>query len=118
MLQSITHQAGNMAEQEKGITVQQLYDHIVKQITPEEALKRLLSSSLLTYEKLKFPEGQPPVHPVFVMTMAAMDMGWGFLIPANKEEITGMVTGTEEYLNDVYFKSDNNESRESATDSK
>ena len=97
-------------EQEKssGITVEELYNHITKVMTPEAALKRLLESSLLTYEKLKFPEGDQPVHPLIIMTLAAMDMGWNFLVPngPDDEEVNGLIVGTSEYVDRIDFKTD------------
>jgi hypothetical protein len=86
------------------VTVQDLYDHIVKHMTPEDALKKLLVSSLLTYEKLKFPEGTEPVHPLFILTAAALDMDWQLAIPQGEgfEKVIGMTVGTKEYMNRVY----------------
>ena len=95
-------------EQKSGMTVDELYTHITKMMTPEAALKRLLESSLLTYEKLKFPEGEQPVHPLFIMTLAAMDMGWDFLVPngPDDEEVNGLIAGTSEYVDRIDFKTD------------
>lgn len=88
------------------MTVDELYAHITKMMTPEAALKRLLESSLLTYEKLKFPEGEQLVHPLFIMTLAAMDMGWDFLVPngPDDEEVNGLIAGTSEYVDRIDFK--------------
>lgn len=83
----------------KGITVQALYDHIVSQITPEAALKKLLESSLIEYEKLKFDkETGKSVHPVIIISMATMDLGWHFIVEKDRENIEGLIIGTEEYM--------------------
>ena len=83
-----------------GMTVDAFYDYITKHLTPEEALKRLLTSSLHSYDKLRFEQGEE-VHPLFIMSMAAMEMGW--LIAVEKRdpdaEVEGIACGTEEYLN-------------------
>lgn len=88
--------------EDKGMTVQQLYDHIVKQITPEVALMRLLEGSLIQYEKLKFDSQKGAVHPIIVISMATMDMGWDFAIEPNEVNIRGMVIGTKEYMETIF----------------
>ena len=58
----------------------------------------------MTYEKLKFEEGKE-VHPLFIISMAAMDMDWQIAIPETKNEdddVQGMVIGTEEYINKIF----------------
>jgi len=95
------------------MTVKEFYDYITKQMTPEEALMRLLESSVIEYEKLKFDDQSKAVHPVLVMTMAAMDMGWNFCIetaPADAP-VRGMVVGTEEYIETIFPKDEYRESR-------
>ena len=82
--------------------LQDLYDHIVKHITPEDALKKLLESSLLEYEKLKFDEKGKEVHPVIIISMATMDLGWDFAIEKKSKNIEGMTIGTEEYLDRIF----------------
>lgn len=79
------------------MTVQELYDHIVKQITPEQALMKFLEGGLIQYEKLKFDNDQA-VHPLFIMAMAAMEMGWNFGIEKDRKEVEGLITGTHEYM--------------------
>ena len=81
----------------------ELYDHIVKHLTPEEALMKLLEGSLIQYEKLKFDSQEKAVHPVLIMSMAAMDMGWQMAIEKGEGNVRGMAVGTQEYL-DVIFK--------------
>lgn len=81
--------------------VKELYDHIVKHMTPEEALMKLLSSSLVNYEKLKFNKGEE-IHPEIIIVMAAMDLGWDVAVENNKEIIRGFVMGTKEYMNERF----------------
>lgn len=94
------------------MTVDQLYDYIVSQMTPEQALKKLLKGSLLQYEKLKFDSQQESVHPVIIITMAALDLGWDLAIEKSTEEegeVRGIAIGTREYL-DAVFKKENKSS--------
>ena len=80
------------------MTVQELYDYITNEMTPEEALKKLLEGSLLNYEKLKFDKGEE-VHPIIIVANAAMDMGWEIAIENNQDEVRGIIIGTEKYMN-------------------
>ena len=88
----------------------ELYDHITKHMTPEEALMKLLEGHLLTYENLKYNEGEE-LHPVMLVAMAALDMNWSMAIPKEKNEddiLNGMAIGTQEYLDDVFGVDENN----------
>jgi len=83
------------------MNVKELYDHLLLHMTAEQALLKLLEGQVLNYEKLKFDEGEE-VHPIFIISMAAIDMGWGIAIPnEDDEEIQGMMVGTQEYLDDI-----------------
>jgi len=83
------------------MNAKEFYDHITEHMTPEEALLKLLEGHVLTYEKLKFNEGEE-LHPIMVATMAAVDMGWQIAIPEDDdEEIRGIIMGTPEYLEEV-----------------
>jgi len=85
--------------------LQELYNHITKHLTAEQALRKLLEGHLLTYEKLKFQEGEE-IHPAMLIAMAALDMGWDIAIPDNNGdddmELIGMVVGTDEYIKDLF----------------
>lgn len=88
------------------MNVKELYDHLLLHMTAEQALLKLLEGQVLNYEKLKFDEGEE-VHPIFIISMAAIDMGWGLAIPnEDDEEIQGMIVGTQEYLDGVIKKDD------------
>jgi len=76
-------------------------------MTAEQALQKLLEGHLLTYEKLKFQEGEE-IHPIMLISMAAMDMGWNMAIPDHNNDpdakIEGMIVGTNDYIDDVLGK--------------
>jgi len=86
------------------MNVKELYDHITKHMTAEQALMKLLEGHVLTYEKLKFQEGEE-IHPTILVVMAAMDMGWNLAIPNtgnDDDELQGMAIGTHEYLDKLF----------------
>jgi hypothetical protein len=85
------------------MTVQELYDHILKNMTAEQALKKMLESSLHEYQYLRFSAEGKEIHPAMLVVMAAQEMGWDIAIPDIKEdeEIQGMVIGTSAYMNNT-----------------
>lgn len=91
------------------MNTKEFYDHITQHMTPEEALMKLLEGHVLTYEKLKFNEGEE-LHPAMVVSMAALDMGWNIAIPDNKGdedmELIGMAIGTPEYFEELFSADD------------
>lgn len=91
----------------KKLSVKELYEHILKNMSAEQALMKLLKGQAMNYEHLKFSEGEE-VHPVLIISMAALDMGWDLAIPDGKDddEVQGMATGTEEYLEDLFSDQD------------
>lgn len=99
------------------MTVAALKDYILKHMTAEQALERLLSGSLIEYEKLKFTSEDKAIHPEILIAMAAMELGWQLMIEAPKEDedgggmVIGMVVGTEDYMNTFKPKSDANEQK-------
>ena len=86
------------------MTVQEFYDHLTKHMTPEQALMKLLEGQVMEYEKLKFSQEETAIHPVLLIAMAALEMGWNLAIPNGNDddELIGMAVGTEEYLNDLF----------------
>lgn len=80
---------------------QEFYDYITKHMTPEEALMKLLESSMVQYEKLKFDDKNKAVHPVIIMSFAAMDMGWQMMIKQGEGNVDGMVVGTKKYMDEL-----------------
>jgi hypothetical protein len=84
------------------MTSNELYDYIIQHMTAEQALKKLLESSLLNYQKLKFNEGEE-IHPIILITMAAMDLNWQLAVKnKDDEDIQGISVGTEEYLKELF----------------
>ena len=83
------------------MTVDELYEYITEYMTPEEALKKLLEGSLRSYEKLKFDKGEE-VHPVFIISMVAMDMNWQIAFSNESEDIEGLVIGTKDYMQEIF----------------
>jgi len=95
--------------EEKKITILELYDHILKHMTAEQALMNLLKGHLIEYEKLKFSQEGEEIHPIMLITMAAIDMGWNMAVPNPEDpeaEVIGMIVGTTEYIDSV-LKDDN-----------
>lgn len=85
------------------MTVQELYDHILKHMTAEQALKKMLEASLHEYQYLRFSEAGKEIHPAMLVVMAAQEMGWDIAIP-NKDpeaELDGMTIGTPAYINNT-----------------
>jgi len=90
------------------MNAKEFYDHITQHLTPEQALLKLLEGHVLTYEKLKFDKGEE-IHPLMIVSMAAMDMGWQMAIPKGKaedDEIQGMAIGTPEYFEELFSGDD------------
>ena len=86
------------------MTVRELYKHITKYMTAEQALIKLLEGSIIQYENLKFDDKDKAVHPVLIIAMAAIDMGWNLAIEdENKEsDIRGICVGTKEYMDTIF----------------
>jgi len=85
------------------MSITELYKHITKHMSAEDALMRLLEGHVITYEKLKFNEGDE-IHPIMLISMAAFEMGWQLAIPEGGEddEVIGLTVGTEKYLEDQF----------------
>ena len=85
--------------------VQELYDYITKHMTAEQALMKLLESSLHEYQILKFSEDGKEIHPAMLIVMAAQEMGWDIAITNNDDnqevELDGMINGTSDYINNA-----------------
>jgi hypothetical protein len=95
--------------EDKKMTVQDLYEYITKHMTAEQALMNLLKGHVIEYEKLKFSAEGEEIHPIMLITMAAMDMGWDMAVPDPEDpdaEVIGMIVGTTDYIDDVLGKYD------------
>lgn len=84
------------------MTALELRDYMTKHIPAEEALLRLLEGSLIEYQKLKFSDEGKEIHPIILISMAAMEMGWHFAVEQNQKDIRGLVVGTEEYMKTIF----------------
>ena len=84
------------------MNVDELYNHITKNMTPEAALRNLLEGTIRTYEHLKFNEGEE-IHPAMLVSLAALDMGWSIAIPNDNpdDDLRGMIIGTDDYIDGV-----------------
>jgi hypothetical protein len=92
------------------MNVKELYDHILKHMTAEQALMKMLEGTVIEYQKLKFSEEGKEIHPEMLIVMAVLDRGWNMAIPDPKGnpdgELPGMIVGTQEYIDDVLGKND------------
>ncbi len=88
--------------QENKFTVQEFYDYITKHLTPEEALLKLLASSVLSYEHLKFNNDTTPVHPELIIAIAACELGWQIAVDKENETVQGLTVGTKEYMDKIF----------------
>lgn len=97
------------------MTVKELYDHITKHMTAEQALMKMLEGTVIEYQKLKFSEEGKEIHPEMLIVMAVLDRGWNMAIPNPKpdgnDELQGMIVGTQEYIDDMLSKKEENESK-------
>jgi len=89
------------------MNTKELYDHITAHMTAEQALMKLLEGHVLTYEQLKFKEGEE-IHPTMVIVMATLDMGWNLAISNgdDDEELQGMIVGTQKYIDEMLGNDD------------
>lgn len=67
-------------------------------MTAEQALMKFLEGGVLKYEHLKFDENSQPIHPILIISMAAMDLGWQIAIESKEEDIHGVAVGSPEYM--------------------
>ncbi len=87
------------------MNAEEFYKYITNKMTPEQALKKLLEGSVIEYEKLKFENGKE-IHPIILITMATMDLGWNIVIERsenNEDEVRGLIVGTPEYIDSLKF---------------
>lgn len=88
---------------EKSISLDEFYNHIISHLTPEEALKRLLAGTVDQYTQMRGLEGNSG-QPEMIIAMAAFELGWGIAFDKSENEIKGLVVGTEEYMNSIFNK--------------
>lgn len=88
------------------ISVDQFYEFIVSQMTPEEALKKLLVTQMeyfdVVKDQKKLMEGKEGqlYSPFMVIAQAAWELGWDIALEKGEpdSEIRGMTVGTKEYI--------------------
>jgi len=86
---------------------EEFVQHILKYMTAEEALLKLIKYQTDQYDKLRL--GEPihkdphePINPLMIACCAAFDMGWDLAIesPEKSKEVRGLMIGTREYLDE------------------
>lgn len=90
------------------MTAKELYDQITKHMTTEEALMMLLEGTVIEYQQLKYSERGKEIHPAILIAAASMEMGWTLAIPNDKEELDGMIIGTEDFIESIFNESEHN----------
>lgn len=82
--------------------VDEFYEHIVQYMTPEEALKKLLATSVEQYTELSkyLPEAMKDQggSPYFIIAFAAIELGWQLAVEKDQKNIRGLMVGTPEYM--------------------
>jgi hypothetical protein len=87
------------------MNAKEFYDHILKHMTAEQALMKMLERTVVEYNILKFSEEGEEIHPEILIAMACFDRGWDIAILDPKsesdDEFQGMILGTREYIDDI-----------------
>lgn len=88
------------------MNAEELYNYITSKITPEQALKKLLTSTLINYEALKFNSDEEKVHPLILIILATQDLGWNLILKKQEpgEEVEGIIIGSVDYINETASK--------------
>lgn len=90
-----------------------LRDYILRHMSAEDALLRLLQLQCENYSKMKL--GQPislekgqGINPLMIICCAAMDLGWDMVIEDQSisENIRGISCGTDDYIKSNLVKKD------------
>lgn len=91
---------------ERKIKLKDFVEHILKHMTAEEALTKLIATQVSHYEKLRLekqPEDNPEtVSPYFIIMAAALDLGWQIAFEENHDKIRGLSLGTDEYMKTLF----------------
>lgn len=84
----------------------ELKDYILKHMSAEEALEKLLTNVCTQYEEIikvgsytKKMEGDS-INPIFIISAAAMELGWQFVI-SKDPNVNGLIIGTKEYIDNL-----------------
>lgn len=88
------------------MTVDEVTSHILKHMSAEEAVKKLIPGVVKSYEGMKLKYDDPEiqmVHPLMIIALACMDLGWAIIVekPDEREDqnIRGVIVGNSEYIN-------------------
>jgi len=79
------------------MTAKELVNYITSKMSAKQALLKLMESSLVQYENLKFDKSKE-VHPIIIISMASLDLGWNMIVVESEDEIEGLLIGTDEYI--------------------
>ena len=94
------------------MTALELRAYILKHMSAEDALLKLLELQCDQYDKLKLGEPLEPIpgqgiNPLMILACAALDLGWDMILTGKgQEQVTGLICGTREYIDDVAKKLD------------
>ena len=86
------------------MTALELRDYILKHMSAEEALLKLLQTSVEQYDRLKLSqpimkEEDGTVNPLFILTAAVIDMGWDIMVEGKEgEKIKGLIIGEPTFV--------------------
>lgn len=100
--------------EDKVLTVDELYNYLISQMTPEQALRKLIETQVEQYNLLRTKEGEGG-SPFIIIAMAAMELNWSIGVE-NKDddtEIRGLAVGTAEYLDELFSEPKNDEYKDS-----
>jgi hypothetical protein len=78
--------------------------YLLQHMTAEQALRKLLVGHLVEYQHLRFTAKGEEVHPLMLVTMCAMEMGWNLALQngGDDDEVQGLAIGTDDYLNKLF----------------
>lgn len=96
----------NNEPEKNTINVKDFIAYILKHMTAEQALEKLLRLQTDQYDKIKL--GQPivpkvgdQINPLMILACAAMDLGWDMCLEKQSDEsknVEGIACGTKEWL--------------------
>jgi len=86
------------------MTVEELYDKITKNTTPEHALMNLLKVHLVEYNKMKYDDNDNEIHPIIIISTACLELNWNMVVintDNDNDELNAMIIGNENFINTV-----------------
>ena len=90
------------------LNVDELYEFIIKIMTPKQALIKMIEANINGYNLLKhnikYVNGEE-IHPLMLIVMAANELDWSIALKNHdddaNEDVMGIIVGTEEYVESV-----------------